>query len=104
MESSLREVRSSMQVIGSAIQDVGACVERLEASFQEIKDRLGQSSVYHYVEREWHRCLSDVRVVPESLRRYAEHQCTSDEMFRLGQMEQAFGSGEVGNDLGAMEN
>jgi len=97
MESSLREVRSSIQVISSAIQDVGACVERVEASFREVKDRLGQGSVYPYVEREWHRSLKDVGVVPESLRRYAEYQCTSDEMFRLGQMELAFSSGEVGD-------
>ncbi|KAJ4113239.1 hypothetical protein NW768_011515 [Fusarium equiseti] len=96
MESSLREVRSSIQIIGSAIHDLGACVERMEASFQEVKDRLSQGSVYPYVEREWHRSLNDRGVVPESLRRYAEYQCTSGEMFRLGQMEQAFSLGEVG--------
>jgi hypothetical protein len=35
-------------------------------------------------------------MIPEGLTRYAELQCTPDEMYRLTQIEEAFRSGETG--------
>ncbi|KAM0239396.1 hypothetical protein ACHAPO_003372 [Fusarium lateritium] len=52
--------------------------------------------MFPYIEREWHRSLSQAGMIPEGLARYTELQCTPDEIYRLEQLEEAFRAGETG--------
>jgi hypothetical protein len=66
------------------------------STLQEVQDKLEEGpKMYPYIEREWHRSLHQAGMIPQGLRRYAELQCTPDEMYRLVQLEEAFQSGET---------
>ncbi|KAM0495473.1 hypothetical protein ACHAP8_008065 [Fusarium lateritium] len=67
------------------------------ASLQEIQTKVDEGpKMFPYIEREWHRSLSQAGMIPEGLARYTELQCTPDEIYRLEQLEEAFRAGETG--------
>ncbi|CEI69239.1 hypothetical protein FVEN_g12754 [Fusarium venenatum] len=62
-------------------------------SLQEIQTKVDEGpKMFLYIEREWHRSLSQTGMIPEGLTRCTELQCTPDEIYRLAQLEEAFRS------------
>lgn len=68
----------------------------MELSLQSLQHALQQGpQMFPCIERRWYRSLAKTGSVPESLRRLVEYHCSSDEAFRLAQLEEAFRMGET---------
>ncbi|KAI6752118.1 hypothetical protein HG531_006814 [Fusarium graminearum] len=58
-------------------------------AFQKVQVKVEEGpEMFPYIEREWHRSLSQTGMIPEGLARFAECQCSPDEMYRLAQLSE----------------